>query len=518
MNNEVKTINGYSIKDETARNNIESLNKNNYYEEISYSKNRGNSTDYYITEIPKQDSTNNTIDLYVADAGENKNPLEYAHENYTTLTINVGFPSDRCYVGNGVILKDIKTPVVKPSESYYIGITRNRELKEYKIENVVNAQQLINDNCYNVFPAYFKMINNGNIVTTYPHSEWAQNLADAIHPRQAIGVKNDGTIIVATCDGRTSHDKGMTSPQLAQIMLNNGCVNAWMLDGGGSACTIYKGTKINKNIDNGGTTIRYVQYILNVKQRTYNKPNGDAFNNTGKLKQNIIGEILPFINLENRPSNIDGHNLNDEIGEIIVGYGNNCTNKPTNSTNGYFINIPHYDENNSLIYNMQFWFNRDDDKIFSRKMVNGIFKDWINVNGSQQMEASNSNYKPTTSGEYKTIPLKILYSNPYIIGDEDNKNPDDSYNKFKINVPYNKKLKVYVETNITVGATARKFLEIRKNSSQVGIAQSNMTQNDKQQIILSRILELSNNDTFELRFHGDVADNLVCYVIAEIIG
>lgn len=489
----------------------------NYYEEINYIRERANSTDYYITSIPKYDSVNNIIDLYAADSGDNKNPLEYAQENYTTLTLNVGYPEDRCYVGNGNIIRDIQTPRTTPSESYYIGITKNREIKEYKIENVLNAQQLINDGCYNVFPAYFKMVDNGQVVTDYPLSEWAQDLANSIHPRQAIGVKSDGTIVVATCDGRTTHDRGMTSAELANIMISKGCTNAWMLDGGGSSCTVIRGNKINKNIDENGTKIRNIKYVLNVKRNTVNKPNGNAFNKIGDLKQDLIKDIYPFLNLNNRTTNIDGHDLNTEVGQIVMAYGNNCINKPNNSTNGYFMNIPHYNEELSLLYNMQYWFNRDDDKIFTRRMVNGVFKDWININGSQQMEASNSGYTPSTTSVYEVIPLKILYASPYIIGDETSKNENNSYNRFKINVAYNKKIKIYVEVNVTVGATARKFLEIRKNNSQLGVGQSNMISGDKQQIIVSRITELNNNDTFEVRFYGNSNDNLTCYVIAEII-
>ena len=52
---------------------------------------------------------------------------------------------------------------------------------------------------------------------------------------------------------------------------------------------------------------------------------------------------IPDVNdlLLNDVVNVTEENLNTLIGEIIVGYGDNCVNKPDGATNGYFINIPH---------------------------------------------------------------------------------------------------------------------------------------------------------------------------------
>lgn len=40
-------------------------------------------------------------------------------------------------------------------------------------------------------------------------------------------------------------------------------------------------------------------------------------------------------------TDLSNENLNEWIGEIYVGYGNGCVNKPAGAGNGYFINIPH---------------------------------------------------------------------------------------------------------------------------------------------------------------------------------
>jgi hypothetical protein len=61
------------------------------------------------------------------------------------------------------------------------------------------------------------------------------------NPRSAIGVKEDGTVVIYEVDGRQNGSTGMTPSVLAQEMINIGCVNAINLDGGGSSRMLYEG-------------------------------------------------------------------------------------------------------------------------------------------------------------------------------------------------------------------------------------------------------------------------------------
>jgi hypothetical protein len=54
------------------------------------------------------------------------------------------------------------------------------------------------------------------------------------HPRTALGVATDGTVMLLTVDGRTSAGDGITTPSLADLMLDLGAEDAINLDGGGS--------------------------------------------------------------------------------------------------------------------------------------------------------------------------------------------------------------------------------------------------------------------------------------------
>lgn len=88
-----------------------------------------------------------------------------------------------------------------------------------------------------------------------------------IHPRTALGVRNDGSVVFYTVDGRLSdHSKGVTLAQLANRMLELGCVEAVNLDGGGSTAihSIYPGesSMTNVNKPSQGSLRNCANYIL----------------------------------------------------------------------------------------------------------------------------------------------------------------------------------------------------------------------------------------------------------------
>ena len=63
---------------------------------------------------------------------------------------------------------------------------------------------------------------------------WDPALKSA-NPRSALGIKQDGTVLYYTVDGRSkNHSNGLTLQQLAEEMAARGCVQAVNMDGGGS--------------------------------------------------------------------------------------------------------------------------------------------------------------------------------------------------------------------------------------------------------------------------------------------
>ena len=69
--------------------------------------------------------------------------------------------------------------------------------------------------------------------------------AMASNPRTAIGIKADGTYLLAVSDGRTDESEGLSLYELAEFMQSMGAVTAYNLDGGGSSTMVFNGTVIN---------------------------------------------------------------------------------------------------------------------------------------------------------------------------------------------------------------------------------------------------------------------------------
>ena len=60
------------------------------------------------------------------------------------------------------------------------------------------------------------------------------------HPRTAVGILEDGSVIMVVADGRRSKTVGFSYSELAEYMLSLGCIEAVNLDGGGSTTMAIK--------------------------------------------------------------------------------------------------------------------------------------------------------------------------------------------------------------------------------------------------------------------------------------
>ena len=95
--------------------------------------------------------------------------------------------------------------------------------------------------------ALYSLVENGTVVS---------GLAAGANPRTAVGQRYDGSLIFYTIDGRKSgHSIGATMTQVAQRLIELGCVTALCLDGGGSTTlavtkpTAYTAERINQPSD-----------------------------------------------------------------------------------------------------------------------------------------------------------------------------------------------------------------------------------------------------------------------------
>ena len=74
---------------------------------------------------------------------------------------------------------------------------------------------------------------------------------DSNQPRTAIGVTADNKMVFFVCEGRemTTGVKGLTTEDVANVLLDLGCVEAINLDGGGSSCMLVNGKETIKGSD-----------------------------------------------------------------------------------------------------------------------------------------------------------------------------------------------------------------------------------------------------------------------------
>ena len=67
-----------------------------------------------------------------------------------------------------------------------------------------------------------------------------------IHPRSAVGIRADGTLLVLVVDGRQPESRGVDLEELARLLLELGAMEGMNLDGGGSSTLVVNGQLINR--------------------------------------------------------------------------------------------------------------------------------------------------------------------------------------------------------------------------------------------------------------------------------
>lgn len=104
------------------------------------------------------------------------------------------------------------------------------------------------------------LVENGEIVEL--PKKYVINTKDTIRePRTAIGIVDEHHYVVIVADGRRDgwSDKGMALQELQEVFVEQGCVTAYNLDGGGSATMVLNGQLVNKT---SGSRQRNVSDIL----------------------------------------------------------------------------------------------------------------------------------------------------------------------------------------------------------------------------------------------------------------
>lgn len=182
-------------------------------------------------------------DLELSVSAVNKISNEYAYpvvytQGWGTTAPKVAF-EDILYV---TVEKNRVTDIIQgPAEEVYIPeeglVIMARGDAALSLQQVIKPRASVKLETIST-PDYENMnlaIGGGSVlvkdgmISPFTHS------VDGNHPRTAIGFSRNGErIIAAAVEGRVQSSKGMTQPQMAQLMINLGAYNAINLDGGGS--------------------------------------------------------------------------------------------------------------------------------------------------------------------------------------------------------------------------------------------------------------------------------------------
>jgi hypothetical protein len=95
------------------------------------------------------------------------------------------------------------------------------------------------------------LIVNGKIDVDGQEQGFDEGFISDPNPRTAVGVTQDGKLLLVTVDGRQDLSKGVSLADLAKIMLRIGAVNAINLDGGGSTTMAVRGMVLNSIASTG---------------------------------------------------------------------------------------------------------------------------------------------------------------------------------------------------------------------------------------------------------------------------
>ncbi len=125
-------------------------------------------------------------------------------------------------------------------------------------ESDFNLDEAVARGAYQAWSFGPKLIDNGQI----PQSYNSTSVIIGDHsPRAALGYYEPGHYCLVTVDGRQGdYSRGMTLDELAQAMIDLGCVDAYNLDGGQSVMMVFQGQVVGQPYK-GGREISDIVYF-----------------------------------------------------------------------------------------------------------------------------------------------------------------------------------------------------------------------------------------------------------------
>lgn len=207
-----------------------------------YFKVEGYNFDAYMAVIYDPSRIHVVTSKYLGTKGEYL--VDMAMENDAVVAINGGGFIDPDGNGNGgnavgIIIKDGKILQGSSGSQGVIGFTNDNKL----FLGYVSATEAINKGVRDALEFGPFLIVNGK------SSNILGNGGYGIHPRSAIGQRQDGIVLFLVIDGRRVDSMGASMKDVSDIMLKYGAYNAANLDGGNSSVLVINNKIVNRPID-----------------------------------------------------------------------------------------------------------------------------------------------------------------------------------------------------------------------------------------------------------------------------
>jgi exopolysaccharide biosynthesis protein len=218
---------------------------------------RAYDTDVYIADVVVSDVAYLKTALAENTYGRNikETTSELAEEHDAILAINgdyYGFRNAGFVLRNGVLYRT----TASDNEALVINADGSFTIVD---ENSTDAQTLYDEGALQVFSFGPGLIEDGEITVT---SDSEVSRSKSSNPRTAIGMIDELHYIFVVSDGRTSQSTGLSLLELAEVMQEYECTEAYNLDGGGSSTMVFNGQVVNNPTDGRSYGERKVSDII----------------------------------------------------------------------------------------------------------------------------------------------------------------------------------------------------------------------------------------------------------------
>ncbi|MGW9114208.1 phosphodiester glycosidase family protein [Microbacterium sp. NPDC055683] len=218
---------------------------------------------YFVASVTLDDATALRTAFANDQFGENVTQLvsEMADANGAVFAVNgdyYGFRDTGIQVRNGVAYRDA-------GAREGLALYRDGRAEIYD-ETATTAQALVDAGVWTTLSFGPALVKDGAAVEGVDEVEVDTNVGNhsiqGEQPRTAIGVVDATHVVFVVVDGREEgYSRGVTLPELADIMVGLGAQTAYNLDGGGSSEMWFDGAVVNRPSNGGERATSDILYI-----------------------------------------------------------------------------------------------------------------------------------------------------------------------------------------------------------------------------------------------------------------